>query len=256
MPLPQLTPASTGKSQLSNRWVVQVDTAGSDTTPTWVTVFGRKSFGPTINPTKVDNSDSDTGIWASQATVGLAWTAALVLEHKLYSGAEDVGQAFLRQAGAPTGVNAEPELVHVRWFDRFGGTEVYEGWASVSWVASTAEKDTDKVTVTLDGQGALYGAGDTLPNTTVLASPIATNSAPVVGSATPSGAAAGELVRISGSNFLGATQVKFGATNAADFDVSSNSTIVASMPAGTAGSAAITVINAVGTSNALPYTRA
>lgn len=79
--------------------------------------------------------------------------------------------------------------------------------------------------------------------------------APKAANASPSGAAAGELVRITGAGFLGATGVKFGAANAGDFEVLGGSTIVAIVPAGSAGSAAITVTTPGGTSPALPYTR-
>lgn len=254
MAVPQTLPAATGQSQISNRYMVEVDTASSDAAPAWVGVFGRKSYGAQINPTTVDNSDSDTGAWTSQFAVAFGWTATLVVEHKLYEGDEDEGQAFLRTAAAPTGPNAQAKRVHVRWYDRFGGEEVFEGWATVQWAGSTAERDSDKATVTFTGQGALYGQGDTVRGAS-LANPIASNTVATVSSASPENAAQGAHVTILGSNFNGATQVKFGASNASAFTVSNNGKIIASVPAGTAGVANITVINATGTSNALPYTR-
>ena len=71
----------------------------------------------------------------------------------------------------------------------------------------------------------------------------------------PPAAAAGELVTITGDHFTGATSVKFGATEAADFEVVSGTTIVASLPAGSAGAANVTVTNAAGVSSAFTYTR-
>lgn len=76
----------------------------------------------------------------------------------------------------------------------------------------------------------------------------------VVGNPDP--AATGDLVTITGTRFTGTTAVKFGATNATDFTVVSPTTIVASLPAGSAGSTNVTVTNAVGVSTALAYTRA
>jgi len=78
---------------------------------------------------------------------------------------------------------------------------------------------------------------------------------PVVSTATPSAQPAGTSVSITGTGFTGATAVKFGATNAASFSVLSDTSITAVMPAGAAGSAAVTVITPAGTSNALAYTR-
>lgn len=80
-------------------------------------------------------------------------------------------------------------------------------------------------------------------------------AAPTVAGATPGGAAAGALVTITGTKFTGASAVKFGAVSATVYTVLSDSTIVAVMPAGTAGSAPVTVTNGTGTSNSFAYTR-
>ena len=79
--------------------------------------------------------------------------------------------------------------------------------------------------------------------------------APVITAATPSGAAATEIVKITGTSFTGATVVKFGATNATAFVIDDSTTIYATVPAGTAGAANITVTTAAGTSTAFAYTR-
>jgi len=77
----------------------------------------------------------------------------------------------------------------------------------------------------------------------------------ILATATPAAAATGAQVTITGTRFTAATGVKFGAVAATAFTVVNDTTIVASVPAGTAGAANVTVINAVGTSTALPYTR-
>ena len=79
--------------------------------------------------------------------------------------------------------------------------------------------------------------------------------APVVTAATPSGAAVTEIVKITGTSFTGATAVKFGATAATAFVVDDSTTIYATVPAGTAGAANITVTTPAGTSTAFTYTR-
>lgn len=78
---------------------------------------------------------------------------------------------------------------------------------------------------------------------------------PAVTAAAPSGAAAGATVTVTGTGFLGASAVRFGSANAASFSVLSDTQLTAVVPAGAAGSAAIKVINAVGESNSLAYTR-
>ena len=89
-------------------------------------------------------------------------------------------------------------------------------------------------------------------------SSIATATIPTITAVTPTAAAVGNIVTIRGSKFtgvVGVASVKFGATNATQYIVDSDDTIYATMPAGTAGSANVTVINAVGTSAAFTYTR-
>ncbi len=79
---------------------------------------------------------------------------------------------------------------------------------------------------------------------------------PTISTVLPSGASAAELVTITGDYFIGATAVTFGGTAAADFEVVSATKIVASLPTGSAGSAAVIVTTPSGASTAKAYTRA
>lgn len=87
---------------------------------------------------------------------------------------------------------------------------------------------------------------------------ILTAGVPVVSSVVgqPDPAAAGQLVTIKGTRFTGATAVSFGGVAASDFTVVDSTTIVATLPAGAAGSVPVVVTNAVGESAAFAYTRA
>lgn len=78
---------------------------------------------------------------------------------------------------------------------------------------------------------------------------------PTVTAASPASAAAGAAVTISGTGFLSATGVKFGSTNATVFQIVSDTQIVASMPPGSAGSAAVVVVKGALSSNSFAYTR-
>ena len=79
--------------------------------------------------------------------------------------------------------------------------------------------------------------------------------APTVTAATPASATTGSNVTITGTNFVGVQTVKFGSANATMFSVTSPTSILATVPAGSAGSAPITVTTVVGTSNSFAYTR-
>lgn len=81
---------------------------------------------------------------------------------------------------------------------------------------------------------------------------------PVITSALPTAATAGTQITITGTGFTGVTgaaSVKLGATNASAYTVVSDSIIVATMPAGSAGAANIVVTNATGPSTAYSYVR-
>ncbi|MCZ2393411.1 MAG: IPT/TIG domain-containing protein [Chitinophagales bacterium] len=73
---------------------------------------------------------------------------------------------------------------------------------------------------------------------------------PNIGSVSPSAVASEGTVVISGTNFTGATAVKFGATAAASFTVDSNNGITAVLPVLANGNYDVIVITAAGQSNA------
>jgi len=79
--------------------------------------------------------------------------------------------------------------------------------------------------------------------------------APTVTAVSPASAVAGANITITGTNFVDVTRVTIGGTNASMFYVASPTSIVATMPAGSAGSAPVQVTTVVGASNAFAYTR-
>ncbi len=104
---------------------------------------------------------------------------------------------------------------------------------------------------------ALVGKGGSVPIANPFLGNPAGTVAPSIRSVSPSGLAAGRQAQIVGSGFTGATDVKFGAVSvgAGAFTIISDSTIVAIVPAGSAGSAPVTVTTPAGTSEPKPYTR-
>lgn len=112
---------------------------------------------------------------------------------------------------------------------------------------NTGNAETDVFAISLAGKGAYTPIAN--PYTNVV------DAVPVISAITPAGQAATKLVTITGSGFLGATDVKFGATSATDFAVLSEATIVATVPAGAAGPVNVTVVTPNGTSTAHSYTR-
>lgn len=225
----------------------RVDVSDLATPSSWVPFRGINDLNPPVTPNLQAADDFDTNGWSAFEKTMQAWILTIKALRKTTAGVFDPGQELVRskQLGF-----ADAARINVRWYDRNGAPEAFQGTAIVGWVPSkTGVADLDEITCTLTGDGTL--APITNPGTAPIAA--------IIMAATPSGAAAGSMVQISGSGFAGTTGaagVKFGGVNASSYIVVSDSLIVAIMPAGSAGSAPIIVTNPVGASAAFPYTRA
>lgn len=129
----------------------------------WLQVRGISDFKPTIDSKMEDDSDYDSDGWSSSTKTGMGWKLEMTLQRKvgITSRAYDPGQEAIRAAADQFGPDS---VVHVRWYDREGGLEAYEGYASVEWSPEGGEYTAlDKAKTTLNGQGAR----------TVIANPVA-----------------------------------------------------------------------------------
>lgn len=212
----------------------------------WTELKGIYTLKPTVDANTVDTSAYDTNGWDSFEITSNSWGLTASVWRRTTSGLFDAGQELVRACVGQFGDGAR---IGVRFYDKNGGAEAYQGVAIVKWErANDGVKDVDAATITLMGDGQRL----------TISNPGTASAAPVVSAAQPSGAAAGAQVTISGAGFTGTLAsggVKFGGVSSATYTVVSDSTIVAVVPAGSAGSAVVTVINANGTSNSLAYTR-
>lgn len=251
MSAPVIIPATVGQSTPALAPVLQVDLGRGSVigTGSWVTVFGQQSIKPNQTTGKTDNSDADTGRWTSQAVTTLGRVIECNFERKTYGVGYDPGQEELRALAA-----ADPPLLcHYRMFNRYGLADPSEeGFAVVEWAPTGGgQADTAKTAVTLTVQG----------KPTTISNPVAAASVPTAYQVTPNtSVATGAQVIIRGSGFtsakaFGAAGVKFGSTNATAFEAPSDNVIVAVVPATSAGSQPVTVVNATGASTpALAFT--
>lgn len=229
-------------SALARRYRVDV----SADAVTWLQVKGLTDFNPQVNPTTVDTSTYDTDGWGASEITMNEWQVTLKLLRQSNAGVYDPGQELIRARQAKFGDAAR---VYIRWYDNTGAAEAYQGRALVEWSRSkSGVAELDEAQATLRGDGPLAN----------ITNPYVPSSVPVVTAASPSGVAAGGQVTITGQGFTGTLAtagVKFGGVSSAQYTVLSDATIVAVMPAGTAGAAGVTVTNAAGTSAVFPYTR-
>jgi len=140
-------------STLARKWKLDVDTSVAQDGSAWTNVRAVLDLQPSITPTMQDDSDYDSDGWGSDVKTMLKWSNVVKLGRKVAAGyVEDPGQAAIHVAHDQFGADG---VVHVRWYDRNGGTEAYEGFAQVQWSEDGGDAAAlSTVSVTLTGQGA------------------------------------------------------------------------------------------------------
>jgi hypothetical protein len=226
--------------------VTLVTTTGLD--GSWTQLKGLTDVNFQITPTKVDATSYDTNGWTDSDVTLNAFSGMVKCNRQSNAGVQDPGQLLLT---ACVGKFAPNNYLYTRWYDKDGKSEPsFYGLAIIEQSSSkTAVGDLDEDQFSFTGKGAAIA----------IANPASAAAVPVILAAAPSGVAAGGQVQISGQGFTGTvatTGVKFGGVNATSWIVLSDTTIVAIMPAGSAGSAPIIVTNALGASASFPYVRA
>jgi hypothetical protein len=90
-----------------------------------------------------------------------------------------------------------------------------------------------------DGRADIIAANTSATYVSVLKNIIAANVAPAISSFTPASGVNGTTVTITGTNFSGATAVKFGGVNASSFTINSNTSITAIVGPGASGEVSV-----------------
>lgn len=124
------TPASDpGVSSLARKYRLDVK---DPNTGQYVQVRFLNDLKPSIAATLQGDADYDSNGWDSQTKTMLGWTLDLKVLRKqsIATGLYDRGQEVIRAAHDQFGATG---TVDVRWYDRTGGTESYQGIAEVSW---------------------------------------------------------------------------------------------------------------------------
>jgi hypothetical protein len=236
---------------LARRFILEIDTAYPAAVPVWSQNPGLLEFKDLFTP--VEQRDSDYG---SAGAIGYTRTALeWGIESKISHKTDDVTyvidpvHAYLK-ARAVT-VFGAGTVVHLRYYDRFGADDAWEGYALVTWAPEAGDDEQlDRVALTFKPW-----AGN--PVLTRITNPLNTNPLPVITGLSPATgpAAGGTLVVISGANLAGATAVEFGAVAATDFEVipgSAGSQIAAIAPAVAASTVQVKVTTAAGPSADVP----
>ena len=139
---------------LARRYRLELD-MGTTGTPSWSLVPGITEFTPAVEPTHQEVTTYDEEGWGEHAVTKLDWTVELTLAHRAHpeTGQFNAAQEALRRASRSFGVAS---YVHVRYFDRNGADDAYEGRALVTWEPDGGSpEDVDTISVTLTGSGML-----------------------------------------------------------------------------------------------------
>jgi len=193
-----------------------------------------------FSPDKQDATAYDGGGYKTPVTTLMGASLAVTFTSLLESGAPNAAQKLVTDCEGKFGDEA---ALWVRVYDIDGGDR---GWTFQAEVnpqqANSAVGGLRQFNVTFDPDGATI----TRMTTDEITAAIGNADKPVTLSATQTGTGVGSLVTLTGANYTGATSVKFGATEATEFTVVSDSRIVCVVPTGGTGAQTITVTNAAG----------
>lgn len=223
-------------------------TASPDVTPrVWLNVPDMTAFNPQAPGKLTDDTTYANAGEQSSAKTSETWTLSVNVKAVLDLTGEF--QPELRALINAADAKGRPNVIGYRYYHWTSSDIAYEGTALVEWNrANTGNDDVEFFAFTLTSKG----------DRKKIANPARAGLAPSITSALPAAAAAGAQITIKGSGFdtvTGAAGVKIGGVNATTYSKVDATTIVAVVPAGTAGSAPIIVTNPTGASSAFAYTR-
>lgn len=144
-------------STLARKFKLEVMAGADDpSADNWTPVFGVQEFTPGKEDNLEDDSDYDSDGWTSQVRTGQSWSLEATVARKQAqseggAGTYDPGQEIIRAASDQFGIDG---TVHVRWYNRNGGDEAYQGRAMAGFTddgGSTTALST--ATITLTGTG-------------------------------------------------------------------------------------------------------
>lgn len=231
---------------------LNLGTAGA---PTWQPVRRISGFQPTPTPVVQDAQTYDDFGSQNQEVTGWNNTVAFSVQVNRSSSTglylPEIEALLERTRPEAKG---DAAVIEARWYHKpESGTpnpkDAQQGLATVSVQRANTAPDgaTEVLNVTLTSKGPWRSITNPFAGWGV--------TAPTITSVSPEGAATGDLVTITGTQFVGATSVTFDGVEADDFQVIGGSTIVAVLPTDTAGTVPVVVTNAAGASAAFNYVR-
>ncbi|WP_282698203.1 hypothetical protein [Streptomyces sp. CC208A] len=145
------TPTETA---LARRWRMDIN-MGTDEAPDWQLCPGITEFQPQFPPNIENSSSYDSDGWAENTKTAQEWSVEATFNRKSSPDSTTYSPVHekLRIASFSYGAASK---VGVRWYDRDGLPEAYQGKAIVTWEPQGGEYTAlDQVQTTLTGDGIL-----------------------------------------------------------------------------------------------------
>ncbi|MFE6103183.1 phage tail tube protein [Streptomyces laurentii] len=140
---------------LARRWRLEIDMSAAKDGTDWQLVPGVTEFTPAAEPNIEDSSSYDSDGWAENTKTGQSWELGVTINRKINDQVKVYHPTHEALRAAAFGWGSASE-VHVRYYDRNGLPEAYEGTALVTWAPSGGEYTAlDQVETTLTGTGPL-----------------------------------------------------------------------------------------------------
>lgn len=139
---------------LARRWRLEIN-MGTDVAPDWKLCPAITEFQPAFEPNLEESTTYDTDGWTEQEKTAQSWELATTFNRKATADATAYSPVHekIRLAAFAYG---EDSKVHLRFMDRNGLPEAYEGRAIPTWAPSGGEATAlDQTEVTFTGTGAL-----------------------------------------------------------------------------------------------------
>ncbi|MFC8267818.1 phage tail tube protein [Streptomyces cinereoruber] len=145
----------TPETALARRWRLEIDMSAAKDGSDWQLVPGVTEFTPASEPNFEDSSDYDSEGWAGNTKTGQSWELGVTINRRINDQVKVYHPTHEALRLAHYGWGSASK-VHVRYFDRSGLPEAYEGTALVNWAPSGGETTAlDQVEITLTGDGKL-----------------------------------------------------------------------------------------------------
>lgn len=256
-------PAGTVRGK-SHEYGVRVNVAERGAPKQFIDVRRMFGYAPTHTPTKSNAASYDDGGSAASAVDAWSFGAAFstFVNRSRTTGEYLPEIEALRARTLPTAVDEDAEI-EIQFFHKptKGAPNLKDagqGFVTVTYQRGQTAPDGQSETWnwTLEGVGAYEPIENPFEGWP--------DEAPLVSDVSPEAAAEGKQITIRGTGFkdakgvdlvTGVAGVKIGGTNASSYIVVNATTIVAIVPAGTAGAAPVKVNSSHGGSNEFAYTR-